>query len=129
MFDLEVANRNNAVVVLLENGEELKAKFIYFHFEEFHASVINQAGRGGAGYVNARAMVKVHLECAGKHGAQIILETAVEIEAINDDVYVTTDGGKVILAMKVLLCTNAYTNNFFSGKETIFNDIYCLCCT
>lgn len=73
----------------------------------------NQAGRGGAGYVNARAMVKAQLERAGKHGAHIILEMAVEIEAINDDVVVTTDGGKVISAMKVLLCTIAYTNNFF----------------
>ena len=55
MFNLEVANWNGAVVVLLESGEELKAMFPYFHFGEFHVGVVKW--RGGAGYVNPLAMV------------------------------------------------------------------------
>ena len=110
----EVAKRNGAVVELLENGGELKARFPYFHFEERHAGVIE---RGGAGYVKPRAMVKAQLECAGRHGAHIVPETAVEIEATDDGVVVTTDGGRVISASKVLLCTDAYTNLLLPGKE------------
>ena len=70
------------------------------------------------GYVNPWAMVKVRLGCASKHGAHIGLEMAMEIEATYDDVVVTMEGGKVnIFAMKVILCTNAYTNMFLLRKE------------
>ena len=46
MFDLEVAKQNGAVVELLENRGEFKARFPYFCFEEFHACVTEQEGAG-----------------------------------------------------------------------------------
>ena len=96
------------MVELPENGRELKARFLYFHFEEFHACVIE---RGGAGCVNHWAMVKAQLECASKHGAHVVPETKVEIAAVDDgDVVVTKDGGRQ---------GYLYIENFFSTPMLI----------
>ena len=46
MFDLRVAKQNGSVVEILENVGELKVKFPYLCFEEFHACVIEQEGAG-----------------------------------------------------------------------------------
>lgn len=99
--------RNGAAVELLESGDELKKRFPYFWFEDSHAGVMEQ---GGAGYVNPRAMVKAQLEIARKHGANLVMETAVKIEGTENGVRIFTDSGRVLVATKVLLCADAYTN-------------------
>lgn len=100
--------RNGAPVELIESGAALKRRFPYFRFEERHAGVMEA---GGAGYVNPRAMVKAQLQVAGKHGAEIVPETAVKIEPTEDGfVSILTDTGRILFATKVLLCTDAYTN-------------------
>ena len=99
--------RNGAAVELIESGDELEKRFPYFHFVDRHAGVMEV---GGAGYVNPRAMVKAQLEVAAKHGAEIVLETVVSIEASENGVTIVTDTGRVFFATKVLLCTDAYTN-------------------
>ena len=78
--------------------------------------------------MNPWAMVIVQLKYVGKHGAHIVPEMVVEIEATNDDVVVTMDGGKHISTLQVLLYTNAYRNMFFSRKELSYKHILFLLC-
>lgn len=99
--------RNGAAVEILESGDELKKRFPYFRFEDFQAGVMEE---GGAGYVNPRAMVKAQLELAAEHGAHVLTETVVKIEARENGVIIVTNCGRVLVATKVLLCADAYTN-------------------
>lgn len=108
--------RNNAAVELLESGEELKKRFPYFWFEDSHAGVIEE---GGAGYVNPRAMVNAQLEIAAKHGAHVVTETVVKVQSRENSVRILTDSGRVLVAAKVLLCTDAYTNMLLPERESV----------
>ncbi|KAG0563255.1 hypothetical protein KC19_8G016200 [Ceratodon purpureus] len=109
-------SRNGAPVELIESGDELGKRFPYFHFEERQAGVMEA---GGAGYVNPREMVRAQLEVAAKHGAEIVAETAVKVEAGEGGVRIVTDTGRVFEAAKVLLCTDAYTNLLLPEQDAL----------
>ena len=78
MFDLKVAKQNIVVVEFLENGGDLRARFLYYYIKELHVSEIK---RRGAGYVSPWVLVKAHQECINIHGAYIVPQTTMEMKA------------------------------------------------
>lgn len=112
----DTGSRNGAAVELLESGDALEKRLPYFRFEERHAGVMEA---GGAGYVNPRAMVRAQLAVAAKHGAEIVPETAVKVEASEDGVSIVTDTGRILVASKVLLCSDAYTNLLLPQRDAL----------
>jgi sarcosine oxidase len=67
--------------------------------------------RGGAGYINPRALVQAQLTVARQQTANIVRETVARLEKSNGVVTLFTDEGNVYTTQKVLVAAGAYTNH------------------
>jgi len=64
-------------------------------------------------------MVKAQLEVAAKHGAHVVPETVVKVQPGEHGVRIVTDSGRILIATRVLLCTDAYTNTLLSPCDSV----------
>lgn len=90
--------------------------------------MLNQVGMGGAGYVNPHVMVKGQLGHVGKHGAHIVSEMAVEIEATNDDVVATMNGGNLSLKWNFSFALMLIQTYFLQRRSCLYKHILSLLC-
>lgn len=69
-----------------------------------------------AGYINPRSLVAAQVMLAEKQGATIVRETVTDLNAQVNSVAITTDGGQVIRAQKVVVAAGAWTE-FLTGVD------------
>ncbi|MEM7539565.1 MAG: FAD-dependent oxidoreductase [Chloroflexota bacterium] len=69
-----------------------------------------------SGYINPRSLVAAQVTIAEQQGATVIRETVVELDAHADLVTMTTGGGQLIQARKVLVAAGSWTE-FLTGAE------------
>ncbi|KAL3696672.1 hypothetical protein R1sor_010748 [Riccia sorocarpa] len=110
----EVGRQNGAEVELLPGKDVLKRRFPFFHFDDGDVGVIES---GGAGFINPRAMIQAQLLVAEKQGASVLRETVVELECCSVGVKIRTDGGKSLLAKRVLISADIYSKWLVPGRE------------
>ncbi|KAJ7286721.1 hypothetical protein O6H91_16G054000 [Diphasiastrum complanatum] len=111
---LQVGTDNGACTELINGGDALKFKFPYLQFKSEEVGAMEY---GGAGYINPRETVKAQLEAAQRRGVSILRELVTKIEPFSDGVRIFTNGESMILAKKVLICTEAYTNFILPGRK------------
>lgn len=105
----DVAKNRNIAHSFYENAHELKNDFPFFgDFTGLSAL----AEPSPAGYINPRDLVKAQLQLAQKQGAEVISETALDLEVLKSKVKINTDNDSTFEAKKVLLATGAYANAF-----------------
>ena len=69
-----------------------------------------------AGYINPRELIAAQLTVAQKQGATVVRETVTDLDPQADSVAITTDGGQVIRAKRVLVAAGAWTE-FLTGFD------------
>lgn len=76
----------------------------------FPDGVVGLWERGGAGYINPRGLVAAQLRIAGRRGVTVRRDTATSIAVRDGCVHVTTDGGQIYVADRVLVAAGAFAN-------------------
>ena len=65
-----------------------------------------------AGYINPRALVRAQIKLAADHGATVISDVVVKVEAGPQAVTATTRSGEEIVGNQVLLACGAFANSY-----------------
>lgn len=71
--------------------------------------------RGGAGFINPRALVAAQLTIAEAQGAALVREAVTGWSRV-DHGYQLTTGGQMIRADRLLICTHGYTNQLLASS-------------
>jgi sarcosine oxidase len=72
--------------------------------------------RGGAGYINPRALIAAQLRLAQRRGAELMRDTAVGLDRRRGGVDVHTEGGRTYRARRVLVAAGAFSNHLLDGR-------------
>jgi len=65
-----------------------------------------------AGYINPRALVRAQIKIAADHGAAVVPDVVVKVEASAGGVTARTRGGRVFAGAQVLLACGAFANSY-----------------
>ncbi|MEZ4634047.1 MAG: FAD-dependent oxidoreductase [Caldilineaceae bacterium] len=104
---IENGHRFGAVFTEMD-GDTLRRDFPFLHFPDDFVGVWET---GQAGYVNPRSLVRAQLIAMQQAGGELLRETAVHVREDGDAMAVTTDGGRTVLARKVLVAAGSFANN------------------
>ncbi|XP_060068773.1 uncharacterized protein LOC132548891 [Ylistrum balloti] len=100
--------KNQGILFNMEvlNNCQMKNKFPYFNFSSEDQGVMEE----NAGIINPRKMVMAQISVASKNGCDVIRETVTNIFRQPDGhSRIKTETGRLIIARKVLLATNVFT--------------------
>jgi sarcosine oxidase len=89
------------------DGDQIGAQFAYLNAP---ANARGLYERGGAGYINPRALVAAQLAIAADQGAAITRAEVAGLARGGDGFVLTTDAGETIAARRVLISAHGYTN-------------------
>jgi len=87
-------------------SEEFCQRYPEYFFKDGLAVVYE---KGQAGYINPRSLVKAQVKITESQGADIVREAVTEIDRGGTGITLTTDGGQIIQAKKVLVAAGAWT--------------------
>ncbi|PST22147.1 FAD-binding oxidoreductase [Mesorhizobium plurifarium] len=104
--NVERARNRLGVEAPLLLGEELAGRFPWFCFPQGYAG-IHEAG--GAGYINARLLVRAQTIAAEKSGARVIRSEVVSVEDGSDHVVVRTIDGHLVRAGRALVAAGGFS--------------------
>jgi sarcosine oxidase len=90
------------------SASELAARF---PFLQVTPQMVGLWERGGAGYINPRALVQAQLTIAAQQGATIVRQTVTGFAVGSQGVTITTDADQPWRAQKVLIAAGGYTNH------------------
>ena len=82
----------------------------------FPAGRVGLLERGGAGYINPRALIQAQLRLSATLGASTIRKTVTAIAPTRESVELYTDGGDRYRARKVLVANGAYVDQLLGEK-------------
>ena len=83
------------------------------HFPDGHAGMLE---KGGAGYVNPRALIEAQVRISAVQGTSVIRGTIAAIRLTREVVELHTDGGDTYQARKVLVATGAYADQLLDRR-------------
>lgn len=102
---------SNTLPVGCLSGSETRKLFPYFNFRKNDISYYQKIN---AGYISARNMVLAQQTIAKEQGCDVIHDVVTQVTERNHSdrtmMEVKTESGVTLLARKVLLATNAFTN-------------------
>ena len=112
---MDNARRFHAPVAEMD-GDALRRNFPFLHFP---ADFVGVWETGKAGYVNPRSLVLAQLTALQQAGGELLRETAIHVHEEGDALTVTTDGGRTVLARRVLVAAGSFANchNLLLGHQ------------
>lgn len=107
-----IGRKLNAPVARLDH-ERLVGQFPYLNVP---AGAEGLYERGGAGFINPRALVAAQLSVAAAQGADIVRAAVTGWSRVDHGFLLTTSGGQAIRADRLLICTHGYTNQLLAAS-------------
>ena len=108
----EVGRRLQVKFEVLER-HEVRDACPQLHFPDGHTGMLE---KGGAGYVNPRALIEAQLRISDMQGTSVIRKTITAIKPAREAVELHTDGGDTYRANKVLVAAGAYADQLLDRR-------------